>query len=100
LSFIRTCLKLPRLSRFKMDYYIAWNEIEHNTFIMQIPQVLDEALTARRMATKDGVVKHKVRELVFPNGVEEYSISLLVPILQSELLALETFTIPEMNEDE
>src|SRR5690554_4446753 len=96
-SFLRTCLKLPRLSRLKMDYQIDWAKSEQEAFTIQVPQILDEALAARRMATVDGVVEHRIREFVLPHIPQGFSISSVSAILQSELLALETFTIPQIN---
>src|SRR5690554_6585235 len=95
--FLRTCLKLPRLSRLKMNCRIDWTKSEQEVFTIQVPQILDEALAARRMATVDGVVEHRIREFVLPHIPHGFWISSVCAILQSELLALETFTIPQIN---
>src|SRR5690554_5241584 len=99
-SFLRTCLKLPRLSRLKMDYQIDWAKSEQEAFTIQVPQILDEALAERRMATMDGVVEHRIREFVLPHIPQGFWISSVCAILQSDLLALETFTIPQINESD
>ncbi|KAF9291473.1 hypothetical protein BGZ68_003893 [Mortierella alpina] len=100
-SLLRACLPLPRLSEFYCYFAIVsgaqdFHDHTQDELIMNVEEALEtlllEAIAARSSET--GCVDTKIKAIRFPNQKESDSIRMMLPIMSSSLVEIETFEIP------
>ncbi|KAF9952315.1 hypothetical protein BGZ70_000634, partial [Mortierella alpina] len=106
LSLLRACLPLPRLQElycyFTIDCgarYSEGNPPDEPLMTLEaaLATILQEAIVARNSRT--GHIDTKIKAIRFPDLKEGDGVSIVLPILSSELVAIETLEIPNLYND-
>ncbi|KAF9946042.1 hypothetical protein BGZ72_000745 [Mortierella alpina] len=98
LRMLRACLLLPQLSELYFEFSVA--DFEGNgqgMFLPELETIIKDAVTAR---TLDGSAGTKIKALKLPNLCRSNSDVLVLAILRSGLLELETFELPTIFSDQ
>ncbi|KAF9940954.1 hypothetical protein BGZ67_006192, partial [Mortierella alpina] len=96
MRMLHACLLLPRLSELYYDFSVPLLQ-DHAQYLPELEIILEEAVAAR---DSGGSIGTKIKALKLPNLCTRHPDALVLSLLKSGLLELETFELPTILGDQ
>ncbi|KAF9960101.1 hypothetical protein BGZ72_007935 [Mortierella alpina] len=94
--FLKACLPLPKLSELDIDLSINWDDEDNDEDIPDLQTIIEEASIARFSGNSTSC---KIKSLRLPRQTESGRFPLARSLLESDLLDLQSFTVPSLPDD-
>ncbi|KAF9990991.1 hypothetical protein BGZ75_007174 [Mortierella antarctica] len=95
-SLLQACLPLPELSELDIDLTIIWDDKANDKDILDLDTIIEEATITRFSGNSAAC---KIKSLQLPRCSESGRYPLARSLLESDLLDLESFTVPSLPAD-